>query len=100
MRPRSRTCIVQAVHSPSPGLSSRIDGNGQGGSQPTELCFHEIIIRSGCYKGRLPLDQESGTWPVQALYLAASQRNQHIGVVGNVSLCLMHVTCRNEQSFV
>ena len=61
--------------SPSPGFSSRIDRNGQRGSQPTELFFHEIKIRSGCYKGRFPFDQETGTCSVQALNLAASQRN-------------------------
>lgn len=50
--PKPRNCNVQTVHAPSPGLSSRIDDNSQGGSQPTELCLHEIKIRPGCYKGR------------------------------------------------
>ena len=61
-------------------MRSRFDGNGHGGTQPTELLFHKIKIRAGLHEPRLSLDQEPGTQSMQALNLAASQGYQNVTV--------------------
>ena len=67
--PKTRNCNVQTVQSLSLGLSGRIDGNSQRGSQPTEFCFHEIKIRSvRCQSSRaVPTHMNSSPKEVAAL---------------------------------